>query len=415
MERAIKIRIISKFDSFHQFFDKDYFQGGERNGPVVTAETIGRHLLLDTSLSASLENYLSTIPIGPITFFDAYDKILPESVAYHKSIERKKIEALENKMNINKEKFEVIKGTILNKLSNAPWAEFLTGSKYFRKVTEHLLNAPSKATKKTLQVIVDDIRPKLDALFAFLKLDFLFDSTLNSTNQSNSSSASANVQVNSYAHEMIDLVRRERRNIAVDHSFEISLKEHFNQRYANNQIYTCITDRAFYMISKFYFHEAIIDLVNVKAMFLEEIENQYGEHAVPSARKVYQYLQSKKYTSYHRDDSDVVNDTNKKFMFDFHKSVYCEAKLYYPVVYHNITEYISLSWLRDEDKEEIYEDNIEEEDDDDDDVLEERKRLWNNKLNDQLHTIWLNLEYETIDHFILKKYLQLYENDWEYL
>jgi hypothetical protein len=84
-------------------------------------------------------------------------------------------------------------------------------------------------------------------------------------------------------------------------------------------------------------------------------------------------------------------------------------------VYHNITEYISLSWLRDEDKEEIYEDNIDEEEDDDDDVLEERKRLWNNKLNDQLHTIWSDLEEYTIDNLLLKNYIQIYEIDCEFL
>jgi hypothetical protein len=113
----------------------------------------------------------------------------------------------------------------------------------------------------------------------------------------------------------------------------------------------------------------INDINDIRAMFTKEIEPQDNEgHSI--AGIVYIYVLSKKYTPYHRDDSDVLNDGNSKLQFDLLKSVYWKAKLYYPVICNNITEYISLSWLQDDDKIEIYD---EEKLSDDEDIGEYRR------------------------------------------
>lgn len=177
MEIVNKNRVASsKYGSFFSFFAMDYIQGGEREGPIITGQTMDRLCSTrgDTTLAVALENYFSSIPIGSKTFFENYDEILLESVVYHKSVEQKRVELLEKKMNINRDKFDVIKDSILNGLSDAPWSEHLPGSLYFDTVTAHLRKAPSKATKKGLQAIVNDILQKFDALFAFVKMDFLF-------------------------------------------------------------------------------------------------------------------------------------------------------------------------------------------------------------------------------------------------
>jgi hypothetical protein len=193
----------------------------------------------DTTLAAELENCFSSIPIGSKIFYETYDEILLESVAYYKSIEQKRIELLQKKMKINREKFDVIKDSILNKFSEAPWSEYLPGSFYFNKVTTHLRKAPSKATKKGLQAIANDILQKNYALFAFVKMDFLFSTIHNSSNQSHNSYAITNNE----GDEVTDDVRKGRRNIPIDFSFEVSLKEQFNRCYANNKVYRYIEDR----------------------------------------------------------------------------------------------------------------------------------------------------------------------------
>jgi hypothetical protein len=254
MESTIKDRIASHFKCF--YFAKDYSQGGERNRPVITVQTMNYlRKLPDKTFTAALENFLHTIPRGPKTFFDNYDKILPESITYHAIIVQRKREALEKKISKKKEKFEVIKDTILNKLSGAPWSNHVENSTYFIKATEGLRHAPSKATKKALQAIVNDIRPKFDALFVFLTMDFLFDTTQNSNNQlSNNYNSGTNANIE--GNVLIDVVRRERSSLSLDVSFEISLKEYFNQKYPDNQIYAYISERQLDLISKFHFHEA---------------------------------------------------------------------------------------------------------------------------------------------------------------
>jgi hypothetical protein len=72
-----------------------------------------------------------------------YDSILSESIAYHKSIEDRKSAAFYNKLLSNNAKFKVIKDTILNKLSDAPWSNYVVDSDYFIKLTDHLRQAPS--------------------------------------------------------------------------------------------------------------------------------------------------------------------------------------------------------------------------------------------------------------------------------
>jgi hypothetical protein len=410
METTLKDRIASISHLYYCL--KDQSQGGERIGPIITAQTIDRlnrlNALQDTiTLRTALVDYLGTIPIGPQTFFDSYDEILPESIAYHALIEQRKREALVNKFRINYNKFKVIKDTILSKLSGAPWSNHVENSDYFIKATEGLRHAPSKATKKALQAIVNDIRPKFDALSVFLTMDFLFDTTQNINNQLNNN-YNGNANTNSEGNVVIDIVRRERTSLSLDFSFEISLKEYINQKYPDNRIYAYISERQLDLISKFHFHEAIVDLINVKAMFAQEVEYQYEEHRI--AGIVFDHVSNKKYNRDHSDLSGLITNANDKIKFSFLKSVYCEAKLYYPILYSNITEYISLSWLHDEDRdEESYEDDDDEEDSEDDDT--ENRMLWNDVLNKQLHTIWVDLDSEDVDSLIVKKYLELYKLD----
>jgi hypothetical protein len=254
------------------------------------------------------------------------------------------------------------------------------------------------------------MRPKFNALLEFLIVDFLFDTSRSRNNQSSNnynSSVDELVLIND-PNVIVDIIRREGRNRSLDHSFEIALKEYFNQCYGNNRIYKCINDRQLNLISNFHFHEAIVDLIDVIYLFVQE-EFEREEHFM--AGRLFSYLYNKKLTSYHRNISEVLNNTNNKLKFSFLKSIYCEAKLYYPILYNNTTEYVSLSWLKDEDRNiESYKDDDADYEEDDEDF----RRAWNDKLSGQLRTIWRDLDDGTIDSLIVKNYLELYNIDCDY-
>lgn len=66
---------------------KDYSQGGgERQGPVITVETIDSILTQlppNVTFVSALQSYLNTITIGSQLLFIVYDAVLPESIEYH--------------------------------------------------------------------------------------------------------------------------------------------------------------------------------------------------------------------------------------------------------------------------------------------------------------------------------------------
>jgi hypothetical protein len=319
---------------------RDYTHARVRNGSVMTVESI--RLVRErpnTTITASLKLFLDSIPISPQILFDIYDTVLPESIAYHKGV----IE--QNKRN-KKHKTDAFEGKIFDLLSYAPWLNNLADSDYFntllaplRKGTsEHwfltfvtwipgilfyhfsttisddwnaiyqfnltftvfnlYLLAPSKATKKAIKAVVDDIRHKYDALSECFKMDFLITSNKIENNQGSSSSASdSSASASSASASSASAITTsssasastsgtsstasEEPDIEIDDSFEISLKAYFNQTNPNNRIFKHILGSELELISKGFFHSAMVKVINVQYMFISDItEEKYKKLAL---------------------------------------------------------------------------------------------------------------------------------------
>jgi hypothetical protein len=157
LHHELKDRIASQSERY--YFKKDFFSyGRESNGSIITklaleflksCENKEMHSYT-TRFEWAFEDYLKAHEDDEIKeiFLNDYDEILEESVKLRKQKKR--------------ERFEVIKNKILDEFSSAPWYDHVVDSKYFKEVTQHLLQAPLKGTKKALQAIVNDIRLKYD-------------------------------------------------------------------------------------------------------------------------------------------------------------------------------------------------------------------------------------------------------------
>jgi hypothetical protein len=194
-----------------------------------------------------------------------------------------------------------------------------------------------------LKAVVDDIHQKYDSLFEFVKLDFLFDKNQSKANQSSSSNANASAK--SVPHDEPD--------ISVDYSFEISLRAYFHKIFPNNRIFKCATGDQLELISKSHFHEAILQILDIKTMFKEEVEEDRGRGLIST---LFDYLSSEERQISDPDGTSILNiggvvkNEHDESRFDLYRSVYDKAKLQYPILRTNAIEYVSLKWLKEEDK-----------------------------------------------------------------
>jgi hypothetical protein len=241
--------------------------------------------------------------------------------------------------------------------------------------------APSKATKKALQAIVDNIYQKYNKLFEFVKLEFLIDSNQSSSSQIQLSSSQTSA--NSLSNKEIDTANGSV-IVTTEDSYESSLKKYFNQLFKSNRLFTSISEKNSNLVFNSHSHEALIEIMTVASiatMFSRGVEQNEVHQGL--AFSLYHYLCSqKKYNStnrsiLHGNDADICKDGRERF--NLLKSVYYEAKSQYPALHANGLEY--RAYGQNEIEKQIFT------------CGQFAIDRWNRYLNNEMNKIWYKNEY----------------------
>lgn len=169
----------------------------------------------------------------PQSFLDLYKKVSVESIIYHDK-EIKLIESLRSLHGKRDENFGLIKETILfSYLSGYPRSDMVRDSSHFHLILTPLRKAPSNSSKWRMIEIANVIGNKFDKLWQFTSLNFLY------------------ATVYSYEH------------------IALAVKAYFNKVIKTDTLFKTIKQRQLDLVWRSYFHEAVVELVDVGQIIIE--------------------------------------------------------------------------------------------------------------------------------------------------